>query len=268
MQPSHKGVDYPAKKNTATEMGTALAREIPKAAPPAELDPESLAAIRSLLTENLPGQPEARSTAKPAACTDAPDYAVANETPSDIRRTARKANSFPKIEHITELPEHTAKASIAKAKRTRMPGSRFALEGKLDSLKARVKEYRPTPRQIVLASLALIVFFRPWLVLGLLFLGMFVLLGVFLILGYDGFWRRAMGVGRWHARRHPERSVELHQKLDAFAMKWDAILDRFPEGSVDGLYLPDFGEIAEADARHDAAMGRRLDSLRESEANA
>ena len=49
-------------------------------------------------------------------------------------------------------------------------------------------------------------------------------------------------------------------------MKWDAVLDRFPEGTVDGLYLPDFGEMAAAEARHDAALDRRFDRLRDPEA--
>jgi len=42
---------------------------------------------------------------------------------------------------------------------------------------------------------------------------------------------------------------------------WDGILDRFPEGTVDGLYLPDFGELAAADDRHTEAMDRRLSGL-------
>ena len=49
-------------------------------------------------------------------------------------------------------------------------------------------------------------------------------------------------------------------------MKWDAVLDRFPEGTVDGLYLPDFGEMAAAETRYDEALDRRFDSLRNSEA--
>jgi hypothetical protein len=113
--------------------------------------------------------------------------------------------------------------------------------------------------------LALLVLFRPWLVVGVLLLTVFLILGVFLALGYDGFWRRGMAIGRWYAGRRPERAADLHNRLDAFAIKWDAILDRFPEGTVDGLYLPDFGEMAAADARHDAAMARRFDSLRNSE---
>ena len=59
-------------------------------------------------------------------------------------------------------------------------------------------------------------------------------------------------------------TARLCSPLDDFAMCWDAILDRFPEGTVDALYMPDFGELAAADVRHDAVMERRLESLRES----
>jgi hypothetical protein len=38
-------------------------------------------------------------------------------------------------------------------------------------------------------------------------------------------------------------------------------LDRFPEGTVDSLYLPDISELASAEARHDAAMERRLSGM-------
>ncbi|MFG6583699.1 hypothetical protein [Sulfitobacter sp. 1A12779] len=125
---------------------------------------------------------------------------------------------------------------------------------------------RPPARAVILSLLALAVVLRPWLVFGVLLVTVFVVLGVFLALGYDGFWQRAMALGRWYAARRPERAAALHARLDAFAMKWDAVLDRFPEGTVDGLYLPDFGEMAAAEARHDAALDRRFDRLRDPEA--
>ncbi len=136
--------------------------------------------------------------------------------------------------------------------------------GLVGRLKASVLGCRPTPRHIALAALALLLLFRPWLVLGLVFLFAFILTGTFLILGYDGFWWRAMRIARWYARRHPSRSMELHRKLDNFAMKFDAFLDRFPEGTVDGLYLPDLGDLAEADKRHGEVLDRRFETLRES----
>lgn len=210
----------------------------------AGLDPTSLAAIRNLLAtepEVTPQPVKERQAAKAeAAFAPLPEQA-------EPARGSRKMRP--------------AKATKKAAKRAAKPAPNR--DGIVARAKAKVFGYRPTPRHIVLACLALLIVFRPWLVLGLIFLSLFIMTVIFLILGYDGFWRRAMGLARWYARRRPARSAELHRKLDDFAMKWDAVLDRFPEGSVDGLYLPDFGDLAEAEARHDATLERRFDSLRE-----
>jgi hypothetical protein len=88
----------------------------------------------------------------------------------------------------------------------------------------------------------------------------------FLTLGHDGFWLRAMRLGSWYATRNPQRAARLQKMLDAFAMRWDMILDRLPEGSVDGLYLPDFSEMATAEVRYDAVLDRRFANLREGRA--
>jgi hypothetical protein len=127
----------------------------------------------------------------------------------------------------------------------------------------RIKAYRPKPYHIALALFALLVLLRPWLVFGVVFLAGFVTVGIFLITGYDGFWQGVIRISRWYTARRPSRAKAAYEKLDRFAVRWDAILDRFPEGSVDGLYLPDFGELAEADVRHDAAVERRLAGLSE-----
>lgn len=205
-----------------------------------ELDASSLAAIRSVLTsQEEKGEKPAgkvmpkrrqRDRIEPGRRRDAPASA-------DTPRVAA-----PAAEQIDDTPPP--------AKERRASTGRF-------------KGYRPTPKHILILSILILVAFRPWLVLGLLMLSAFVMVGVFLILGYDGFWRRIMSGARWYARRRPARAAELQRKLDHFAMKWDAVLDRFPEGTVDGLYLPDFGHLAEADARHDAALDRRFEDLRQ-----
>ena len=199
-----------------------------------ELDPDSLAAIRGLL--------DAEATVVPQPVAE---------------RQAERASSGMHDDDAKPRPQRPAMAAqaddpVADRKRNSAKGA---------GLKPSVMSYRPTPKHVILAGIALLVLFRPWLVVGLLLLSLFVMVGVFLILGYDGFWRRAMGAARWYAQRRPDRAVELHRKLDNFAMKWDAILDRFPEGSVDGLYLPDFGDLATADKRHDEALDRRFANL-------
>lgn len=219
------------------------------------LDPTSLAAIRNLLATEPEVEPqpvEERQAAKAeAAFVPLPEAAAHAHEPRPVMASAKPSKADLKA---------AKRAAKAKAKAFRTG------DGILDRVKAKVVGYRPTPKHIVLACLTLLIIFRPWLVLGLVFLSSFIVMAIFLILGYDGFWRRGMGLARWYARRRPARSVELHRKLDTFAMKWDAVLDRFPEGSVDGLYLPDFGDLAEAEARHDAALDRRFESLRETEA--
>ncbi|MEQ5829216.1 hypothetical protein J3456_17870 [Sulfitobacter sp. NFXS29] len=193
-----------------------------------ELDPTALSAIRNVMADRHEG-------ANAGTAMDTP------QPPAKHRQSGRDA--FP------ELPE----PEVAKAKSKRR-------------LPLKMPKKRPSPRAVILSLLGLAVILRPWLVLGVVFIAVFVTLGVFLALGYDGFWGRALALGRWYAARRPERAAALHARLDAFAMKWDAVLDRFPEGTVDGLYLPDFGEMAAADTRHDEALDRRFDSLRNSEA--
>lgn len=235
-----------------TEMKSQRAEEpAPSEAP--DLDPQAMAAIRDLLKsegEDAPAPaPKAASEAAPAAkvTIDPAPLEEAPVPPAATRPVERAAAAMPHIAPASDFEEEVA------------------APGRLERIKARITGYRPTPKHLIIAACALVVLLRPWLVIGILLLTLFVFIGIFLILGYDGFWKKTMGIARWYARRRPSRAVELHRKLDDFAMKWDAFLDRFPEGTVDGLYLPDFGELATADARHDEALDRRLSSLREGE---
>jgi hypothetical protein len=118
-------------------------------------------------------------------------------------------------------------------------------------------------KAVLFVGVVLILYLRPWFILGLLLLCALLTIGAFLILGYEGFWQRAMAAARRYAQHNPERAAKLHSKLDVFAMKWDAFLDRFPEGAVDSLYLPDFGDVQHADRRHDAALDRRFSQMHE-----
>jgi len=217
-----------------------------------ELDPQALAAIRNLLDKEPEAveQPAAVKQSAEASRTIAPIPEPKRAEPAP-RRSARDP-----IDAEQPAPKRQVKGKMKRIKSAALDGG----------LMASITSYRPAPKHIVYAAFGLLLLFRPWLVAGLLFLGLFIMIGVFLILGYDGFWKRAMGFARWYAKRRPERAAEMHRKLDGFAMRWDAILDWFPEGSVDSLYLPDFGNLATADARHDKALERRFASLREGDA--
>lgn len=233
-----------------------------------ELDESSLNAIRSILAEGDAALPPSRmersesvaatpvAEAAPVRCkADAlPDLACAETSDISQEVTPKRKFGFF-LRRKPAAPREVAPKTISATPKNR----RNAGAGLLDRLRA----YRPTVAHIVLGAFVLVVLLRPWLVGGLLALSIFIVIGVFLIAGYDGFWHGAIKASRWYARRRPSRAEVLHARLDRFAVRWDAVLDRFPEGTVDGLYLPDFAELETADARHDEVVERRLAGMRE-----
>lgn len=220
-----------------------------KATSQSELDPESMAAIRDLLASEPKASDIAQSPDTHAAARGGKKRAG--------RRAAKVEDAQPKAKRAADQFEPLHDANPGQS-----GGSRRSA-GLMAELTRKVRGFRPKPKHILFWGTVLLLLFRPWLVVGLVFITAFILTGILLILGYDGFWHRIMHAMRWYAERRPARAEVLHQRLDTFAMRFDAFLDRFPEGSVDGLYLPDFGEIEKAEARHDAALDRRFDSLRE-----
>lgn len=84
---------------------------------------------------------------------------------------------------------------------------------------------------------------------------------IYYFLGYDVFWRKLLRPLRWYVARHPERAGELHARIDRFAMRWDAVLDKLPEGAVAALYLPDVSDLAEAARKDEAQFDLRLKKL-------
>ena len=235
-----------------------------------ELDAHSLSAIRSILTEEEPAAPrrvrgkqKATPEHEPVTRSKAEAFpeiqaAEAPATPASTIGTSAKSRSFFGFS-IGRKAAMLDQAPKAQAPETHSPSRVEPAEGV--GLIEQVKSYRPTRAHLVFAAFAALVLFRPWLVFGILFLTGFIMVGVLLITGYDGFWQGIIRISRWYTKRRPERAEAVYQKLDRFAVRWDAILDRFPEGTVDGLYLPDFGELATADQRHEEAMDRRMAGL-------
>ena len=229
-----------------TEMKTVQDKQ-PNAAEPAELDPTALSAIRDMISaeqETAPPPPAAERTMRKA-------QAVSAQQPAPVTSAPAAVEPQP-----APPPAASPQGPVARPEK----------DGVLAKAKARVLGYRPTPKHMMIAAVVLLVLFRPWLVVSLVLLSILAVVATFLILGYDGFWKKSIGLARWYARRRPSRAAELHRKLDDFAYRWDAFLDRFPEGTVDGLYLPDFEELAVADDRHAEAMDRRLAQLDNREA--
>lgn len=131
----------------------------------------------------------------------------------------------------------------------------------LSRLAGRVRGYRPTPRHIAFAIIVLLAVLQPWLLVALILLPIVVVTGTFLAVGYDRFWSGVLRSYQWYHARRPKRAERLRRRADSFAMRWDAFLDRFPEGSVDALYLPDLNSLQQEEERHEKALDQRFSKL-------
>ncbi|MEL6467949.1 MAG: hypothetical protein AAFQ58_23550 [Pseudomonadota bacterium] len=200
---------------------------------------ETLSMIRSVLTEDM------AQTADPAPRTETPAQPafVDRTTPDNQRRRA------------ADLPELEAQEAPAKAPRTPLLGS---LRNRLAQRAEALRAFRPTTRHLAIVSALLLVVLRPhWFVIGAVLM-LALIIAAFMILGPDRIWRGVVAGLDRIAARNPARATRLRQRLDRFAYRWDAVLDLFPEGMVDALYMPDLQGLQDADAAHTDAMDQRL----------
>lgn len=231
-----------------------------------QLDDAALTAIRAILTED-----HAQAPHSIVSRTSGPS----NDILHDGASRSAKRQLLPELASPVDDPEpHDAPTWLTRwtyslgrmrtgvdAAPTRVSRAEVPEPGTVSA--AKIKSYVPKPAYIALVALVLCVVLWPWLVLGLIMLSFLGLACLFVFVGYDGFWQGVIKCCLWYAVRRPERAVVLRGRLDRFAVAWDAVLDRFPEGTVDGLYLPDFGALASAEARHADAMERRLSGLQD-----
>ena len=133
----------------------------------------------------------------------------------------------------------------------------------LDGPRRAIRGYRPKVWHIFVAVLLLVTLWSPWLIVGFAASIVFVALGLTLVLGTDGFWYRVMRLSQRYAKKNPRGAVRLRRRFNAVATRWDRVLDKFPEGKVDGLYLPDFEQMAAADNQREHTIDQRFSDLRE-----
>lgn len=236
----------------------------------ADLDADVLA-IRELLKDQTDGTepaPDERPGTKPAVkeaaeaavspakpLGDEPAEAPNDELDAAIRGMVDATDNDTSLKNQIRAAEKAADAVVT-PRRRRLPAP-------LARLVARVRGYRPTRRHIALAVLALLAVFRPWLLVALLLLPVIVVAGLFMSFGHDRFWAGVLKYFNWYRAKHPDRAERLRRKADGFALRWDAVLDRFPEGTVDALYLPDLNSLQEREDRHKKALAARFDKLQD-----
>jgi hypothetical protein len=114
---------------------------------------------------------------------------------------------------------------------------------------------KPSAGLIAFAAFLLLCVFRPWLVVGLTLLAVWIVLGVYVAFGPERVHRFAMRrFGRFRAR-HPERAETLRLRAQSIVRRVEKLVERLPESWRDGLYLPQFDDPAAEPAhekmRHD-----------------
>ena len=222
---------------------------------------ETMSVIRSVLTAQDGPAPSRRETRAQQAAARAAMMSGRNgetspgafvEPTREPKR--RRADNLPVLQEIVE-----PQVSTKRAKRARRSVSLAARA--VSSGVARLRAFRPTTRHLALASLALLVALRPnWFVVtGVLAVALIV--GAFMFLGSDRIWRIVLAHVARVDGRNPARAALLRTRLDRFACRWDAILDFFPDGMVDGLYMPDLQAMQDGEEAHTEAMAARLERM-------
>jgi len=153
----------------------------------------------------------------------------------------------------------TSDKAKSKPKASRKPRNIAVPKLKTPSF-ARVLRHITRRRLAAIACIAIVVMYPGTVVLSGL-AAIICVIGAFLLFGADRVWATvSQGLARYQ-KRAPKRASKLMDRLDDFAVHWDNILDRFPEGSVDALYLPDFASYEIERQERESAMDQRLDRM-------
>lgn len=225
---------------------------------------ETMSVIRAVLTQEDAAKPS-RKVARAALVADKVDRAATSDMDdvqnltAFVERTSepnprRRADDLPALQD--SIPE-----TLRSARKPWAAKAAVSLVGTISLTLRRVRHFRPSTRHLALASVALLIVLRPYwfLIIGVLFAAcVFV---AFLIFGSNRIWRGVLSFLVRIAAREPERATHLRARLDRFAYRWDGFLDYFPDGMVDGLYMPDFQDMQTGDAAHTHAMTERLSRM-------
>ena len=199
----------------------------PSNADPFDGDAQTMAAIRAMLKEDVADEPR--------------------EGLGDKMRGAAAKLKTPKVKAAFTAPAEPEAAPKNAIQKT--------------PLSARLRDKLPQrlrPVHVMLALSLLAVFLRPMWVFMIVCVTVLAGIGIAKLFGGDRIWGLLLARFNRMAERHPKRAKRIAARVDRAADVWDAILDRFPDGMVDGLYLPDFQALRSGDDRHAAAMDARL----------
>jgi hypothetical protein len=214
---------------------------------------ETLSMIRSILVE----EPAEKPRVTPRKIVAKGKSAVKRTFVKRVSARLRGAAALPELE-AAEAPEPPKRRPLAEVGKLI---SSFSVGGAFQHIYNRFRNFQPTTRHLAIVSTLLLVIVRPhWFVIGIV-LALALVIGTFLALGAERIWRAVQAHLRRVEARDPARAVVLRDRLDRFACRWDAILDLFPDGMVDELYMPDLQAMEDADKAHNEAVAARLNRM-------
>ncbi len=231
---------------------------------------ETMRAIRDILSdaETTAAPSDTRRCAGEPAAESTPDLTLTPVRDIDAKLPLPKFTTVPDGQAPARAPEIIRTGTKAETGTPVAPSRGQQASKQAPSKEAKLRKQRepivPTglvqavPRWGAIAVLFGCAMLYPALIVIPAVLTLFVVVGSFLFFGADRVWATVSRALAWYAARRPARAARLFARLDAFAVRWDAVLDRFPEGSVDGLYLPDLATVSERSRREDAALDERL----------
>lgn len=206
---------------------------IPGKPHPVGTEAETLSAVRSVLTEIE------EETAKPRTLFGKQPRASKRSKAWVFAPLTESADSYAAQERLASLRHGTSPMALIRAKAASLP--------------------LPKRKHVTLAALALLVALKPFWILGFIGIVLLLIALAFMAIGGETIWRGVMLALHQLSEKDPERAVRIRRRLDRMAVKWDGFLDRLPEGSVDGLYMPDFQVLSAEEARNEARFVNRME---------
>ncbi|WP_299368243.1 hypothetical protein [uncultured Tateyamaria sp.] len=219
---------------------------------------ETMSMIRSVLTEDVdvPKEKPARKAKAEMASPEMRSPDKPGVAPAPVREAfvTRTLSEAPRRRVTDEVPVQPASRPSSRDLRSSL------LAPLTDSLQT-LRAFRPSTRHLAIVSTALLIVVRPhWFVIGIV-LCLAVIIAAFMVLSADRIWGAVLARLDRIEAVDPARAQNLRTRLDRFAFRWDAVLDLFPDGMVDSLYMPDFQSAKDTEAAHIEAMGQRLDRM-------
>lgn len=235
----------------------------------AGLDPASMANIRNLIEEekaHVPKAPAQKAQKQKRVKKEGSGWFSLRRKRKVQKKVAAPVAAPTGLPQDRQAKQPVRRKQVKRAEKTvarvqRKVSQPTALDKMIARVKHRVLNYRPTKKHIAIAAAVLLVWFRPWLVFGLIFLALIALVGTFIGLGADRFWHWVAKHTQLYARRFPKKAAKWGPKLQRMRAKWNSWMDKLPDGTVDGLIVPDFNEMKARDDHHEEAMARRLGGI-------